>query len=75
MTDEFVIYPDGRAAGQAMRHNPVAVIIPCHRVLGSGNTLHGYAGSQDTGSPPLALKERLLVMEGAFEGVLAATAL
>ena len=47
-----------------MRHNPVSVITPCHRVLGSGNTLHGYAGSQETGCPPLALKERLLAMEG-----------
>jgi methylated-DNA-[protein]-cysteine S-methyltransferase len=61
-----------RAAGQAMRHNPLAVIVPCHRVLGSGNTLHGYAGSQDAGCPPLNIKERLLMMEGARDGVLAA---
>ena len=45
-----------RAAGQAMARNPVPVIIPCHRVIGSGGELHGYGGGID-------LKARLLKLE------------
>lgn len=33
-----------RAAGTANGKNPVAIIIPCHRVIGAGNKLVGYAG-------------------------------
>ena len=36
-----------QAVGGAVGHNPVAVIIPCHRVVGVGNTLTGYAGGLD----------------------------
>ena len=32
-----------RAVGQAIGHNPIALIIPCHRVIGANNTLGGYA--------------------------------
>ncbi len=46
-----------RAAGQAMARNPIPLIIPCHRVVGSGGGLHGYGGG-------LAMKARLLEMEG-----------
>lgn len=45
-----------RAVGQACNRNPVPIIIPCHRVIGSGGKLTGYAGG-------LALKERLLRLE------------
>lgn len=51
-----------RAAGRAMATNPVPIIIPCHRVVGSDGKLHGFGGSVG-----LPLKSRLLVMEGAFE--------
>ena len=33
-----------RAAGLANGHNPIAVIVPCHRVIGANGTLTGYAG-------------------------------
>lgn len=33
-----------RAAGTANGRNPIAIIIPCHRVIGAGNKLTGYAG-------------------------------
>lgn len=33
-----------RAIGGAVSHNPISLIIPCHRVVGSGNRLTGYAG-------------------------------
>ena len=32
-----------RAVGQAIGHNPIALIIPCHRVVGANGTLGGYA--------------------------------
>ena len=51
-----------RAAGQAMAKNRLAMIVPCHRVIGSDGTLHGYGGGLDK-------KARLLEMErGAEEG-------
>lgn len=49
-----------RAAGRAMATNPVPIIIPCHRVIGSNGNLNGFGGS--IGIP---LKARLLEMEGA----------
>lgn len=47
-----------RAVGQANHHNPVAIIVPCHRVIASNGTLGGFGG----GLPP---KEFLLRLEGA----------
>jgi methylated-DNA-[protein]-cysteine S-methyltransferase len=48
-----------RAVGQALGHNPVPIIIPCHRVVGSDGSLHGYAGG-------LERKRVLLQLEGAL---------
>jgi methylated-DNA-[protein]-cysteine S-methyltransferase len=45
-----------RAVGQACNRNPISILIPCHRVVGAGGKLTGYAGG-------LALKERLLELE------------
>lgn len=45
-----------RAVGGAMATNPVAVVVPCHRVLRAGGGLGGYAGG-------LVMKERLLRLE------------
>lgn len=36
-----------RAVGTAVGSNPMCIIVPCHRVLGSGNTLNGFAGGLD----------------------------
>ena len=47
-----------QAVGGAVGHNPVSLIIPCHRVLGSDGSLTGYAGG-------LEKKEWLLKMEKA----------
>ena len=46
-----------RAAGQAMARNPLPLVIPCHRVVGSGGGLHGYGGGG------LDVKARLLELE------------
>ena len=45
-----------RAAGQACRRNPLAIIIPCHRVIGGGGRLTGFAGG-------LPIKDFLLRLE------------
>lgn len=45
-----------RAVGAANGKNPLSLVIPCHRVIGSDGTLTGYAGG-------LPLKERLLAFE------------
>ena len=47
-----------RAVGRANATNPIAVIVPCHRVIGSTGKLTGYAGG-------LSRKERLLQLEQA----------
>ncbi|MCL2562091.1 MAG: methylated-DNA--[protein]-cysteine S-methyltransferase [Rikenellaceae bacterium] len=47
-----------RAVGMANNRNPIAVIIPCHRVIGSNGALTGYAGG-------LEVKKRLLELENA----------
>ncbi len=36
-----------QAIGQAVGHNPIAIIIPCHRVIGANNKMTGYAGGID----------------------------
>ena len=48
-----------RAAGQAMAKNPLPLVVPCHRVIGSGGGLHGYgAGGLDVKSWLLAMERR-----------------
>lgn len=47
-----------QAVGGAVGHNPISIIIPCHRVVGTNGSLTGYAGG-------IAAKEALLHLEGA----------
>ena len=47
-----------QAVGGAVGHNPVSIIVPCHRVVGSDGSLTGYAGGIDK-------KIRLLTLENA----------
>ena len=49
-----------QAVGQALRRNPIPVIVPCHRVVGSDGSLTGYAGALEGG---LNLKRALLELE------------
>lgn len=46
-----------QAVGGAVGHNPISIIIPCHRVVGADGSLTGYAGG-------LAAKIKLLELEG-----------
>jgi methylated-DNA-[protein]-cysteine S-methyltransferase len=50
-----------RAVGRANGSNPIAVVIPCHRVIGADGSLTGYGGG-------LPLKRFLLDLEGAHRG-------
>ena len=45
-----------QAIGGAVSHNPISIIIPCHRVVGANNELVGYAGGLD-------IKKKLLDFE------------
>lgn len=47
-----------QAVGGAVAHNPISIIIPCHRVVGTNGSLTGYAGGMDK-------KIKLLTLEGA----------
>ncbi|MCL4110162.1 UNVERIFIED_CONTAM: hypothetical protein GTU68_026682 [Idotea baltica] len=48
-----------RAVGAANGRNPLPIVVPCHRVIGSNGTLTGFAGG-------LPLKTQLLTLEGAM---------
>ena len=52
-----------RAAGQAMRRNPMPIVVPCHRVVGSGDWIGGYAGDARQSGPMLGIKRALLQLE------------
>ena len=54
-----------RAVGMANNRNPIAIVVPCHRVIASDGGLCGYGGGLD-------VKRKLLELEGALGGVLAA---
>ena len=47
-----------RAVGTVMHRNPLAIVLPCHRIVGANGSLTGYAGG-------LGIKRALLALEGA----------
>ncbi len=51
-----------RAVGNMMRTNPLPIVVPCHRVIGSDGSLTGFGGGLD-------VKRRLLELEGAVMDV------
>ena len=52
-----------RAVGQAMRSNPLPIIVPCHRVISSNGALGGFSGTAEKGRPSVLIKARLLERE------------
>ena len=48
-----------QSVGGAVGHNPISIIVPCHRVVGTDGSLTGYAGGIDK-------KIKLLTHEGAY---------
>jgi methylated-DNA-[protein]-cysteine S-methyltransferase len=58
---EAVGAPGGaQAVGQAMGHNPVPIVVPCHRVVAAGGRLGGFSAAGGA-----ATKRRMLTIEGA----------
>lgn len=49
-----------RAVGSAVGHNPLSILIPCHRVLAADGSLTGYAGGLEN-------KKKLLQLEGVLQ--------
>ena len=47
-----------RAVAQALRRNPLPIVVPCHRIIGTSGALSGYSGNR------VALKRELLAVEG-----------
>ncbi|MCI2147019.1 MAG: methylated-DNA--[protein]-cysteine S-methyltransferase [Clostridiales bacterium] len=56
-SEQGLPHMSAQAVGGAVGHNPISILIPCHRVIGSSGSLTGYAGGIDR-------KVRLLEMEG-----------
>ena len=50
-----------QAVGGAVGHNPISILVPCHRVVGSDGSMTGYGGGIDK-------KIGLLLLEGALNG-------
>lgn len=49
-----------RAVGGANHHNPISIVVPCHRVIGADGTLTGYGGGVDKKAWLLAHERRVL---------------
>jgi methylated-DNA-[protein]-cysteine S-methyltransferase len=47
-----------RAVGLANGHNPIAIVVPCHRVIGAGGSLTGYGGGLDRKRTLLELENK-----------------
>jgi len=52
-----------RAVGMANNKNPIAIVIPCHRVIGAGGELRGYAGGLETKAFLLRLEAGVVKQE------------
>ena len=50
-----------QAVGRAVGHNPICIIVPCHRVVGANGSLTGYGGG-------ILRKKALLELEGVDMG-------
>ncbi|MFN0148696.1 MAG: methylated-DNA--[protein]-cysteine S-methyltransferase [Dehalococcoidia bacterium] len=57
-----------RAVGAANGHNPIGIVVPCHRVIGANGSLTGYGGGLDRKRTLLALEAETLVRGGMAAG-------
>lgn len=58
-TDSGHTTMSAQAVGGAVGHNPISVIIPCHRVVGADGCLTGYAGGLERKSRLLSMEQRM----------------
>lgn len=56
----------GRAVGQALKRNPLMILVPCHRVLPTAGGLGGFMGENQPDQPELIVKKRLLDLEDSY---------
>jgi len=59
------LHSSARAVGGACGANPIPVVVPCHRIIGSGGSIGGFMGAKDEGFE-LGIKRWLLEHEGAL---------
>jgi methylated-DNA-[protein]-cysteine S-methyltransferase len=59
------LHSSARAVGGACGANPIPVVVPCHRIIGSGGSIGGFMGAKDEGFE-LGIKRWLLGHEGAL---------
>ena len=67
-SERGIVRMSAQAVGGAVGHNPVSIIVPCHRVLGAGGSLTGYGGGLDRKKALLEL-EKIDYMEGQNEQI------
>lgn len=58
-----------QAVGGAIGHNPISIIIPCHRVVGTDGSLTGYAGGNDRKQFLLTHERARLATKDPYEGI------
>ncbi|PNH07928.1 Methylated-DNA--protein-cysteine methyltransferase [Tetrabaena socialis] len=64
-----VLKSSPRAVGQALRRNPFAPVVPCHRVVASDMEIGGFSGGWGVSDPNVQRKRKLLEEEGIeFDG-------
>ena len=61
LADSLGLVNGARAVGAANGQNPIAIVVPCHRVIGANGRLVGYAGGLDRKRTLLALEARATV--------------
>jgi methylated-DNA-[protein]-cysteine S-methyltransferase len=59
-----------RAVGGALKHNPIAVIVPCHRVVAADGSLTGYGGAPGAGGRVDTKRALLEIERGVFQQLL-----
>ena len=55
-----------QAVGGAVGHNPISIIIPCHRVIGADGGMTGYAGGIERKMKLLALEQGQRILQAQF---------
>ncbi len=55
-----------RAVGQALKRNPLMILVPCHRVVQTLGGLGGFMGQDDPSQPEMQVKKRLLELEESY---------
>lgn len=61
ITERGLPHMSAQAVGGAVGHNEISIIVPCHRVVGTGSSLTGYAGGVDRKQELLTLEETDMV--------------